>query len=221
MPPPSDEFMLRLPPHSVAPSSPPSGSEMPNEHDTAELIRLLKKAEVNAGKVITQGALDAAVGQTNANFNKVAGTIMEKVVAVEKKVDLVADRVDIHDSTLATLIRARSHSTPMPRSYDPEETSPGGHLKVRPDEWLTIQDRIATIEKERDAERDKTIKAQERQAAIEEYARGLETKATKRTFRAVKIVAALTPLLLGLGAGAAHFWEHSSPPNPHPSSVAP
>lgn len=247
-------FGLRLPRNPVAPSERPMAiepSDIPGL--LQEQIKLLRSAEEERKKNVTRGDLAAlstnllaAVATTDKKVDAVAqsighlqgqlGTQGIAIAAVNDRVAGIDSRVKIIEQIRTVGMSAPPRRmSPMPKTYKPDETSPGGRVAFDKAEWEEMQEQqeevlsslqkheeeLASIQVERNAAKaaeaeakEKERVAQDRQATIAEYAAGLEKKAAalaaeakKKRARYIKLAIAIAPTLSALGAAAAHYFH--------------
>jgi hypothetical protein len=207
-----DNFGLRLPVHPTAPST---ESLMPTDKDTAEIIQLLKNAEVRSAKAVT-----------NADFTNLANTVMEGIRDVETKltarIETVEGVVQVHALALramadrtggtSNMVNVRSNSSvprrmsPMPQTINVEQTSGGGIKITDGTQWekvlkrLDDQEKAITVMEEREASaQEAAYLAQVRQGAVQEYATKLEEKSKKnaRLYKRLTMAGAV-PVLVAI-----------------------
>ena len=149
--------------------------------------------------------------QVQSSVTKLEGEMRSETKSIRSSLEVtnvavhgLSERVAKVETRVPTLPPARSAS-PVPRRYDPEETSPGGGLRIPPEEWKSALAQIDTLTEEREAEKKSAALAQERQATIAEYADSLEKEAKRKRHRMVKIIAALIPVLTALGGWVSHL----------------
>ena len=176
----------------------------PTNAEYVEILRLLRVAETRAGQAVTHGDLD-----------KVTNTIMKGMGDLGSDLRSLSSTVNVHGMAIDALGRRVSkveagglgsrRPSPMPRAYNPEETSPGGGLRVAKDEWEAIQALIAEHEEKiATAEREKHDEELKREAAERVIVGQKKVAAAKRkNFLALSGVA--VPVLIALGSVIAHF----------------
>lgn len=187
----------------------------PTDKDTAEIIRLLKQAEQERSKAVTQGDLAALT-------NTVMGGIQAVKTELTSRIDIVEGQVKVHTLAFKAIEMggipnvavnrsiAPRRMSPMPQTIDVEKTAGGGIKITDGAQWEKVLKRLDeqekaldTIEAERDAAKAAERTAQERQGAVTEYA-------TKQRKLVKKLIAALVAGGPLLGA-AAHYllnWLH-------------
>ena len=181
------DFGLRLPPHPVA-----TEGLMTTDKETAEIIRLLRTAEVRSRETVTHGDLTI-----------VSNTVMAGLREVGVRLDAHEGQLRAHavwikaidDRTGGTLSMRpplpRRMVTPMPENIDVEKTAGGGIRITDGAQWEKVLRRlddqekaIDTLEESEQAAKTAERTAQERQGGALEYA-------TKQRKLVKKLIAAL------------------------------
>lgn len=214
---PPDNFGLRLPLHPAAPATEPP--TMPTKTELGELIEVLRGVEARSKQAATHGdmaklATDVLAGLavTDKKVDDLAGalhTVQGIVGAQGLALVAVANKQDSFDKRL-TIVETRTPRipSPTPRGYNPEETSPGGDLKVQRAEWESLQSDLHTLIKERNEANAAKATAARDQQIIVDYAKKLETDAATKRKRTRNTIVALIPVATALGGLINHFLAH-------------
>jgi hypothetical protein len=188
------------------------------KHATAEQVERIANVALENHKAL------------NKKIDDVYGSLDGRIVGVEKRLsthDIALDSV--HAKIMRVSMPPVRSMSPLPRKYDfkPEETSPGGGLRIAREDWEQAQEQIdetasqvAALLAERDAARAAELKAQERQAAVQAYVLKQEQEAAKQAEEAevqrrkdAKTRRQLLKIIAGLAAagptiGAVVHWLH-------------
>jgi hypothetical protein len=207
-----EHFGFRLPQHHVAPSEKPMPSDTGGY---SEIIKMLKAAEERSKANVTQADLEKVANSVAAGFKEL-GNRMDGAEATLRMHAIAIKTLDDRQSSgsgsgpVANLSSLRNVSyaprrmSPMPQAIDVEKTAGGGIKIADGAQWDKVirrlddqEQALGEIEAERDAAKAAEHLANERQAAVQEYA-------NKQTKRVKKLVAALIAGGPTIGA-AVHF----------------
>jgi len=176
---------------------PPPPTE-PN--DIGEVIRLLRQAETRA--------------VTHGDLTKLSNSLMEGIKGVRDDVSALAARMTTNELAVdqlrqnVELIRVPTvprKPSPLPQRYNPEETSPGGGLRVSKGEWDNIRALIDEHQEKLEAAEKAKREADLRREATEELLRAQEKIVIARRKRFIALSGILVPILIALGSAFEHY----------------